>query len=963
MKNKKYKQLLITQRSKSLTQIDCPEKSKITTTELNMNNNSKMTAKLDNFTVSSEMLDEPTIETIPAISGVCLREVVKDLLAKRGLELDAQNVSAFLDSSNTPLPADGDCFLFGGKHLRIRAKGKVHATVIAQEGGIKSVYGGTRCGGCNRQDKPRMFCEIKNGGRKTDDMSDTSQARLTTTTLESSFKPSRGRSTHSKKSGIFFNTSKTEKIVTDFLMELLDQCDIVQQGLLTFELSQKDIYKLEHSWKDVVVGVQDLSERMKAQQNAIWELIETEIFFIKRLRIIIELYLTSLRILQSIGILNEVDIDKVFSNIQDVYTSNHKLWINHILPMLNASRTTKRPLNPVLMKDGFLQCVNLFQPYTQYCTELSFRVEYVKKRHQENEFFKAYVAWCETKKECDRLQLSDLLIKPMQRLTKYPLLLNAILKKTDNKEQVCALVEMKRSIEMFVLSVDTIMLRQNEKKRLDSICDRIESYDVIDNNNEELEKAMREHGSLHLDLTCPMPACDSQQTRQLIKEGAAIKLRDSSANKVEVYCFLFTDMFLVCKPVGRRGDKVRIIRQPYLIEKLIVQELSDGGGFMVVYLNEFRVAVAAFILYTHDPRNWLENIKKAQQAYQEAKRNSKQTSSFIPPKYVEDPAHLSFGPTSAASGEGRFVSSIPNHNKAIGFELGNLRRPVSTNSKKHDKPRARGFGTRSGLVSMTATSPSTNNKVIIHNGGESNVGKSSTRQEELLRAFGSSHNSNIRYNKITPKSLVSDNLPTTTLSPSSEATVKQERHSETGIPSSVSVRTSRDQIHKPPLIKTRNVSSQVCLGPVMTTKSANIGSGTVDFALNEAIAGGRNAKGIVGQYRRYRTTNFAELRKKGKELEDDIRKRFSWNECNRNNEMIADIEGKLVRQTNVYHSSDSIYSSSGVESNTSSSFSVEEYENTMESYGPRKLSPSEPRSVESHQPHFTLKGCLSGQEL
>ncbi|XP_076365469.1 pleckstrin homology domain-containing family G member 5-like isoform X10 [Tachypleus tridentatus] len=866
MKNKKYKQLLITQRSKSLTQIDCPEKSKITTTELNMNNNSKMTAKLDNFTVSSEMLDEPTIETIPAISGVCLREVVKDLLAKRGLELDAQNVSAFLDSSNTPLPADGDCFLFGGKHLRIRAKGKVHATVIAQEGGIKSVYGGTRCGGCNRQDKPRMFCEIKNGGRKTDDMSDTSQARLTTTTLESSFKPSRGRSTHSKKSGIFFNTSKTEKIVTDFLMELLDQCDIVQQGLLTFELSQKDIYKLEHSWKDVVVGVQDLSERMKAQQNAIWELIETEIFFIKRLRIIIELYLTSLRILQSIGILNEVDIDKVFSNIQDVYTSNHKLWINHILPMLNASRTTKRPLNPVLMKDGFLQCVNLFQPYTQYCTELSFRVEYVKKRHQENEFFKAYVAWCETKKECDRLQLSDLLIKPMQRLTKYPLLLNAILKKTDNKEQVCALVEM-----------------------------------------------------------------------------------------VEVYCFLFTDMFLVCKPVGRRGDKVRIIRQPYLIEKLIVQELSDGGGFMVVYLNEFRVAVAAFILYTHDPRNWLENIKKAQQAYQEAKRNSKQTSSFIPPKYVEDPAHLSFGPTSAASGEGRFVSSIPNHNKAIGFELGNLRRPVSTNSKKHDKPRARGFGTRSGLVSMTATSPSTNNKVIIHNGGESNVGKSSTRQEELLRAFGSSHNSNIRYNKITPKSLVSDNLPTTTLSPSSEATVKQERHSETGIPSSVSVRTSRDQIHKPPLIKTRNVSSQVCLGPVMTTKSANIGSGTVDFALNEAIAGGRNAKGIVGQYRRYRTTNFAELRKKGKELEDDIRKRFSWNECNRNNEMIADIEGKLVRQTNVYHSSDSIYSSSGVESNTSSSFSVEEYENTMESYGPRKLSPSEPRSVESHQPHFTLK--------
>ncbi|XP_022244431.1 uncharacterized protein LOC111086313 [Limulus polyphemus] len=201
--------LSATQRSKSLTQIDCLEKPKIAATELNMNNNPKMTARLDHFTVSLEMFDEPTVEKIPATSGVCLREVVKDLLAKRGLELDVQNVSAFLDSSNTPLPADGDCFLFGGKHLRIRAKNNSHANVIAQESTTESVCGGACCGDWNRQDTSRKFCGIQNGGRKMDDMSDTSQARLTTTTLESSFKSSRGRSTHSRKSGIFSNTSKT----------------------------------------------------------------------------------------------------------------------------------------------------------------------------------------------------------------------------------------------------------------------------------------------------------------------------------------------------------------------------------------------------------------------------------------------------------------------------------------------------------------------------------------------------------------------------------------------------------------------------------------------------------------------------------------------------------------------------------------------------------------------------------
>ena len=50
--------------------------------------------------------------------------------------------------------------------------------------------------------------------------------------------------------------------------------------------------------------------------------------------------------------------------------------------------------------------------------------------------------WCETQKDCERLRLMDLLVKPMQRLTKYSLLLKAILKKTDNEEQKQALKQM-----------------------------------------------------------------------------------------------------------------------------------------------------------------------------------------------------------------------------------------------------------------------------------------------------------------------------------------------------------------------------------------------------------------------------------------------------------------------------------------------------------------------------------------
>jgi len=36
------------------------------------------------------------------------------------------------------------------------------------------------------------------------------------------------------------------------------------------------------------------------------------------------------------------------------------------------------------------------------------------------------VQWCESQKACGRLKLADLLVKPLQRLTKYKLLLYAV---------------------------------------------------------------------------------------------------------------------------------------------------------------------------------------------------------------------------------------------------------------------------------------------------------------------------------------------------------------------------------------------------------------------------------------------------------------------------------------------------------------------------------------------------------
>lgn len=47
---------------------------------------------------------------------------------------------------------------------------------------------------------------------------------------------------------------------------------------------------------------------------------------------------------------------------------------------------------------------------------------------------------------------------------------------------------------------------------------------------------------------------------------------------MDVYCVLFTDLLIITKPV-KRVEKVKIIRQPLLIDNVVCKELKDPGEF------------------------------------------------------------------------------------------------------------------------------------------------------------------------------------------------------------------------------------------------------------------------------------------------------------------------------------------------------------------------------------------------
>ncbi|KAG7197203.1 hypothetical protein KM043_007279 [Ampulex compressa] len=578
------------------------------------------------FSVSFEVGEDSASfdreEFLPAIKGTYLAEALTAACERRGVDLTRVDV---LDSFSAVLPiltTDTSCL--GGKHLRVIGKDEKSNSRSASQRANQSIPL-RKASGSYRGRSGRFFSV------STEDSSVDSEIGANALPSGRSSAGAAGlKASKQRWSGFFTNTKGTKM---DLLTAQLD--DYNKHGVpklpdvqLPYEVAHNEdaLYNLEDDWRDIVESSDLLSEKQQQQQTALWELAQTEVAYIKTLKVVTDLFMACLCSLQASNILNEVDRTKLFSNIPDIYAANRYFWTEHLLAMVNASKSTGQPLDPGHLLQGFETFEQTFAPYTRYCAEQSRCQQYCRDRLNDNQLFTAYLVWCETQKDCNRLKLLDILVKPMQRLTKYSLLLKAVHKNTENEEQRAELTQMIKSVDDFVASVNAALRRSEETARLAGAASRLESYDVVESRDEELEKLIKIHSNLDIS-TVPIPGCPKDTLRTLLREGD-LKLRDAATSKMEVHVLLLTDMLLICKPstkktsssgsAGNLGGGLKIIRQPYVVDRIRIHELKEPSSLGLVYLNEYGAASAALVLSAGEPKlakSWMESLRKAQQQF------------------------------------------------------------------------------------------------------------------------------------------------------------------------------------------------------------------------------------------------------------------------------------------------------------------------------------------------------------
>ena len=68
-----------------------------------------------------------------------------------------------------------------------------------------------------------------------------------------------------------------------------------------------------------------------------------------------QLFLNCLLNLQSNSILNEIDTERLFCNIPEIYTANRIFWHENINAVVKASRESGNPLDPDMLLNGFIK--------------------------------------------------------------------------------------------------------------------------------------------------------------------------------------------------------------------------------------------------------------------------------------------------------------------------------------------------------------------------------------------------------------------------------------------------------------------------------------------------------------------------------------------------------------------------------------------------------------------------------
>ncbi|THD28276.1 Pleckstrin domain-containing family G member [Fasciola hepatica] len=382
-------------------------------------------------------------------------------------------------------------------------------------------------------------------------------------------------------------------------------------------------------------------DREIRRREAVWELFKSElIFFLDHLMVLKNCFMEPLKKLQVDGYLMFIEPSNLFGNLDDLCYVSHTLCRELISNLTRDAKNKEFGSTDVLLrplkrwsehsKDG--------EVYHSYCLNYDSALSYLdslRKVDHFNEFEK----WCEQDPRCRRLQLTDLLVAPMQHYMKIPLLLASIRRYTADVSEREILTSCVNKVENSLKSLEDKMRWLKNFERLQEI-----QSQLIWPSISEMEPRVFIPEFLRQSMSRqPCERLIANPKRQLLHEGF---LTFSDGSKiVEIFAFLFDDFLLITRikkqPKKKsfsentlnsrsltEGGIFIVYRQAIALDRFTIHDLglaeANANGlrhaFVLVLITRFQQITGVYTLQATnelDKIRWIEKLRQSQQLFQE----------------------------------------------------------------------------------------------------------------------------------------------------------------------------------------------------------------------------------------------------------------------------------------------------------------------------------------------------------
>ncbi|XP_018365606.1 PREDICTED: intersectin-1 isoform X10 [Trachymyrmex cornetzi] len=298
----------------------------------------------------------------------------------------------------------------------------------------------------------------------------------------------------------------------------------------------------------------------RKRQEHIKELIVTEQAYIEDMRLVHEVFEKPL--IESL-VLSVDEIERIFINWRDIIACN-----DNFLRTLRIRRDNS--YNGIVRMIGDILCENIprMSAYIRFCSCQISAATYLQRLTETSPEFVRVAQACQQDSRTKGMPLSSFLIKPMQRITKYPLIINKILEYTpiDHPDRQYLQEALAKS-EEFCTQVNEGVREKENSDRLEWL----QSHIICDGLEEQL---------IFNSLT------NSLGPRKLLHFGI---LHKSKSGK-ELVGFLTNDFLLFVQPIKsslncqqfsferNEHQKFKMYRKPIFLNELSLFGESDGNS-------------------------------------------------------------------------------------------------------------------------------------------------------------------------------------------------------------------------------------------------------------------------------------------------------------------------------------------------------------------------------------------------